>query len=390
MTRMDRCLVPTTAHQRDDNDRLGSMAPSGQTDQRAQLVALGVLGLVVVAVLGRSAPTIPSDIDAAAYLDTIEAVRSGLAYHPAVDGVFRGHGLGPVDSVLAIRSPIGFWLLAALGDTMAWIGFLVLVTAAALSIGAGLERPAYAMGVVAFFVTVGSVAWTAPELWAAVLVVAAIGLALQDHLVAAAMVATVATGLRELAVLALVGLLLHGLRSRTKWWPPVVGIATATGWYLWHWNRTLPYLVPDGAGHQAQLLGTSRGPQSVLAMTGTWLPLGLVTGPLLLVAALAWAHRRRRLALIAPVLALVVTGALVHRPEWAMFVVPVTLAVGTDELHRRVVDLRASTVAPVVENPEVAATAAPPRHESQVPSTSPRRWLGSGHDHLDQRDLRGR
>ena len=319
------------------------MGPTSRTDRRGQLLAVGALGLVVLAALAPSTPTIPPDIDAAAYRDTIEAMRSGLAYPRAVDQVFRHHGLGPVDSVLAIRSPAGFWLLAAVSDGTAWAGFLTLVAGTALVIGVALERPAYAMGVIAFFVTVGSVAWTAPELWAAVLVVAALGLALQDHLVAAALVATVATGLRELAVLALVGLLLHGLRCRTRWWPPVAGIVAATAWYLWHWDRTLPYLAADGAGHQAQLLGTSRGPESVLAMTGTWLPLGLVTGPLLLVAAVAWARRRRRLTLLAPVLALVTAGALVHRPEWSMFVVPLILAIGSDELHHRMVELRAST-----------------------------------------------
>lgn len=308
-----------------------------RSDTRAQLLAVGAVGLIVLVALGRSAPAIPGNIDPAVYQDIVNELRSGQEFHQTVDSVFRRYGMGPVDSVLAIRSPIGFWWLALVGnDTIVWIIFLLVVTAAALVLGSGLDRPVYAIGVIWYFAVVGMAAWTAPELWAAVLVVMAVGLALRDRWVEATIAAAVATSLRELAVLVLIGLFLSRLRYRSGWSVPIVGAALCAGLYLWHWSRTAPFLVADGSGRQAELLGTGQGPGGVLEMMSTWLPGGIIIGPILFLAAVSWAHRHDAVPLVVPAVGLVLAGLIVDRPEWAIFVVPLTLPLGADEIEHRI------------------------------------------------------
>lgn len=310
--------------------------PEVRSDSRAQLFIVAAVGLIVIIAVGRSAPTIPENIDPVVYLDVIHELRTGQEFHQTIDSVFRSYEMGPVDSVLAVRSPVGFWWLAGLGsDAIAWLTFLVAATIAALTIGSSLHRPAYAIGVIWYFAMVGTAAWTAPELWASVLVVIAVGLALRDRWIEATIVATVATSIRELALLVLVGLVLSRIRNRSGWSIPVLGIGVCAGLYLWHWNRTLPFLAADGAGKQARLFGTGDIPGSVLDMMSTWLPAGIVLGPVLFVATIAWAHRHGSLLVVAPVLALVMTGLIVHRPEWAIFVVPLTVSLGADELDHQ-------------------------------------------------------
>ncbi len=309
------------------------MSAFGSIPAKIQQVLVGAVGATMMIALGRSVPTIPDNIDPVVYQRIIQAMRRGEGFYPAIDDVFRAHGMGPVDSVLAVRSPLGFEFLAVLGsDAVAWLAFLGAVTLAALLVARTLDSPVVAVVVVVFFVLVGRVAWSAPELWASVLVVAAVGLALDDRWIPAVAVATLATTIRELAVLVLVGIVLSQMRSWRSMVAPIAGLGVAGLFYLSHWDRVTPYLVPTGQGRQATLLGTGSFPTGVVAMMSAWLPAGTVLGPILFVAALVWAQRRGRLALIVPVLGLVATGVVVDRPEWATFVVPLILALGLDEL----------------------------------------------------------
>lgn len=312
------------------------MSALGSIPAKPQQLLVAGVGALLTAVLGRTVPAIPDNIDPVVYHRIIGVMRRGTGFYPAIDEVFRAHGMGPVDSFLAVRSPLGFQFLTLLGDDrVAWLAFLAAVTVAAVLLARVLDNPIAAVFVIVFFSVVGQAAWTAPELWASVLVVAAVALALDERWIPAVATATVATSVRELAVLVLVGIALARWRSgRTV--APMFGFAAAAVFYLIHWNRVAPYLVPPGQGRQATLLGTGSFPTGVLTMMGTWLPAGGVVGPVLFVAALAWAHRRGRLALIGPVLALVLTGLLVNRPEWATFVVPLTLALGLDELGHHI------------------------------------------------------
>ncbi len=295
------------------------------------------VGAVMLAAFGRSAPTIPDNIDPVVYHRLITAMRDGGGFYRSIDEQFRAHGMGPVDSVLAIRSPLGFWLLTLAGsDLAAWILLVVAATGAAVLMARVLHRPLYAALIVVFFVMVGQVAWTAPELWASILVVAAVALALDERWLSAVVLATVATSLRELAVLVLVGLVLSRLRHGRAIAAPIAGLALATVFYLVHWDQVRPFLVRAGDGRQANLLGTGSLPGGALAMMSTWIPAGVIVGPLLFLAALAWAHRREKLLLLVPVLGLVSTGVLVDRPEWATFVVPFTLTLGLDEVDLRI------------------------------------------------------
>mgnify|MGYP006924546466 CR=1 FL=1 len=288
-------------------------------------------------VLGRSAPEIPGNIDPFVYHRVVQSMSGGLEFYPSLDEVFRAYGMGPVDSVLAVRSPLGFWFLALIGnDNVTWLLMLAAATVAALLLARTLHNPVLAITVILFFESVGQVAWTAPELWASILVVAAVGLALDEQWIPAAVTATIATSVRELAVLVLVGIAVSQRRSGRSVVAPVVGLGVVTAFYLAHWTRASSYLVPVGEGRQADLFGTGSFPSGVLAMMSTWLPGGVVVGVILFAATLAWAHRRDRLALLAPVLALVLAGVLVDRPEWATFVIPLTLALGLDELVDRI------------------------------------------------------
>ncbi len=327
-------------------------------ETRPQLLVVGLTGLIVIAVFGRSAPIIPANIDPVVYLDVVDELRSGQPFHRAIDSVFRGYGMGPVDSVLAVRSPVAFWWLASAGgNNIAWLAFLLAATAAAVILGSALERPIYAAAGIGYFAMVGMAAWTAPALWASVLVVMAVGLALRDRWIEAALMATVATSIRELAVLVLLAVLLNRLHNRSGWWAPTAGIGACGAFYLWHWNQTMPFLVDDGAGRQAQLFGTGRVPGSVIDMMSTWLPAGVVVGPILFVATVAWARRNDGLLVVAPVIGLVATGLVVHRPEWAIFVVPLTLPLGGDEIDRRIRRRRRASQPSVPPVPAVAGPA---------------------------------
>ena len=313
------------------------MTVFGSVTESAQRLLVVGIGVLTMGVLGRSAPDIPDNIDPAVYRRLIEAMRAGGGFYVSIDETFRAHGMGPVDSVLAVRSPLGFQLLALVDrDVIAWLLLLVATTAAAFLLARVLHRPVVAVVVIVFFALVGQVAWTAPELWASVLVVAAVALALDDRWLPAVAVATVATSVRELAVLVLVGLVVSAWRRGRSSTVPLSGLLAAAVYYLVHWSRVMPYLAPAGAGRQADLFGTGSFPGGVVAMTGTWIPGGLAIGPVLFILALAWAGRRGHLPLIAPVLGLVLTGAVVDRPEWATFVVPITLALGLDEILWRI------------------------------------------------------
>src|SRR5205085_1844133 len=86
---------------------------------------------------------------------------------------------------------------------------------------------------------------------------------------------------------------------------------------------------------------------SALQMSGAWLPAGVVLGPVLLALTIRYLRVVGRLWLVLPLLALLLSGLLVHRVEWGMLVVPFTLALGVDEaliLRRQPVANRAQTV----------------------------------------------
>ena len=303
---------------------------------KAQQRLVAAVGIVMMLALGRSVPAIPGTIDPAVYHRILVSMRDGRRFYDAIDETFRAFGMGPVDSVLAIRSPIGFWLLAAVGsDLIAWILLLGGATIAGALMSRVLGQPIHAVWVIVFFAMVGQVAWTAPELWASILVVVALALALDNRWLPAIAAATVAGSIRELAVLVLVGIIWSRRRSRCELVAAVVGLVAVAGIYLVHWTAVTPYLAAAGDGRQAELLGTGSFPGGILAMMSTWVPGGSVVGPVLFVASLVWAHRRGQLSLVAPVLGLVATGAVVDRPEWATFVVPLTLALGLDEIGRR-------------------------------------------------------
>jgi hypothetical protein len=309
-------------------------------------------------------------VDHAVYLRTVSAMRGGAAYYPAMDGALRDV-IGPAGTVRAFRLPTVFWAWAQLpGRTWIWVGFVAvcaltgllavrlgrhalagpLVTVALLAAGFGLPLPGRG----------GRVdQWTLVEIWVAPLVV---GTALawsrrRDGL--AALLAAAAFCVRETTGLLLVGGLLAAWRTGRRRTPWIVGLLAAGAVTLLHAHAAGPFLAGPGSGAETPLLGTGR-PWFVPTMTGAGLPLGVVLGPVLWVAAVAHArhgpgHEDRAVGALH--LWLPLLGLVLRRDYWGLLVLPLVLVWGVDEIAARVEAWRAPRR--TSRRPAVAGLAAP-------------------------------
>ena len=309
-------------------DRASSAAAASTNEHRWLVVAI-----TAVLAVGSAVRTPRLKNDPLVYLGALHRMRGGQGYYRALDAAMREGRIGPVETVRAFRLPTAFLLWRWLPtDHLVWVGFLVLVVAATAAMAWTVREPLCALLFAGYLIVVGTDGYSAPELWAAPLIAIGFALAMRGRTLTAVAVLLVASSMRELAILALIGVVLDG------WGRPAVRRAALGGCSLLavgallHARGVRPYLVPQGQGLEAHLLGSARLPQSLLRMSGAWLPAAMVLGPILVVLAVRWVRTHCRGRMVLPHLALLLTGLAVHRPEWGLLIVPFTLCWGVDEL----------------------------------------------------------
>jgi hypothetical protein len=270
-------------------------------------------------------------IDEVINRQTVDQMRTGDGYYEAMEGALR-RNVGPASSVRAFRTPFAFlawrWLPGAGGRWLAYVAVVVLVCGLLVSTTNApwvapivalyllrFGRPHYASGWIDQYLLV--------ELWALPAVVGAIVAWRVGRTGVATGLAVVASAVRELAVLLVIGAVISAVLRRTPWRPAIVATATMALIFGVHGWLTSPHLADRGA--EAALLGTG-GIDRVFTMAAVGLPRPNLVGPLLWGVSWWWLIRQRDVRLFAaPLLALPLIGLFVGRDYWGLLVVPLEL-----------------------------------------------------------------
>jgi hypothetical protein len=285
--------------------------------------------------LARQVPRFGSDRpDPGVYLDAVHRMRDGSGYYDAMDAAMRAGGIGPVESVRAFRLPTWFHLAQlAPSDRVLWWAFLAIVVTGTVAILARLVlHPLSALAGGAVLALEGLDGYTFPDVWAVPWVAAAWWAAARRRWWAASACGAVATGLREVALLALLAVAVEAWRRARSLRPALVALSALAVLAVVHARGAAAHLVPAGEGREAQFLGSGHGPASVADLATAWVPGGWAVGLPLYGLALWHLHRIRLLPVAAPWLALPLVGLAAHRPEWGALVVPLAVTFGVDAL----------------------------------------------------------
>jgi hypothetical protein len=296
----------------------------------ARLVVVAVVALCIASAF--STPSIRNDRDPAVFRDTLLFMRQGHGYYKAAELGLEAHFIGPVASARGMRLPTVFLLWRLVGGLHAvWLLYLALVvvgtTVAAILL---VRSPLLAALPALYLFRLGRDAYPLTELWAVPFIAWAMAATAANRPRLAAVLATVATAIRELAFPMLVGGLIVSLQRRRERWAWVAGIAAVLGLFAIHSHLASPFL--RNPGHEAPLLGSGSFPSTFVDLIGFNLVGRAVIGPALF--ALAVWHLRERGWLVAfgPFFALGLVGLLVDRPYWGSMVVPFTLLFGGQQL----------------------------------------------------------
>jgi hypothetical protein len=296
----------------------------------ARLVVVAVVALCVGSAF--STPSIRNDRDPAAFRDTYLHMREGFGYYKAADLGLKDHGIGPVASARGMRLPTVFLLWRVVGGLHAvWLLYLALVIVGTAVAAILLVRsPVLALLPALYLFRLGRDAYPLTELWAVPFIAWAMAATALNRPRLAALLATVATAIRELAFPMLLGGLIVSLRRRRDWWAWVVGIAAVLALFAIHSHLASPYLHTPG--NEAPLLGSAHFPSSFFDLIGFNLVGGAVIGPALFALALWHIRERGWLVAFGPFLALGFVGLVVDRPYWGAMLVPFTLVFGGQQL----------------------------------------------------------
>ena len=278
----------------------------------AALLALCVLYAVLPPARGQE-----RFVDQVINRETVQSMRHGAGYYPAMDRALRRHG-GPVSSVRAYRLPTVFLLWRALpGGRAVWLLFVTLVAVTGFLLLDITAVPIMAP-LVAWYLLNGARphvggTWVDQhlivELWAVPAVAGALWAWRRTKWVAAA--GLVVGGLLAAHVL-------H--RPRRPW---LLAVGAVTAGVAAQSVLASGHLVAHGS--EIGLLGTG-GPDRVATMMGVGLRHPMILGPLIwvLAAARLAADRELRLLMLFYV-TLPFTGFFVGRDYWGFLVVPFTL-----------------------------------------------------------------
>jgi hypothetical protein len=300
------------------------------TAQRPLVAAAVALSLAICAVYAIAAPARGQEyfVDQAINRVTVEHMRDGDGYYRAMDRALRQYN-GPAGSARAFRLPTPFLIWRLLGSPRAiWLAYVLLVGATARVLASATDAP-LVVPLVAWYLLRAARPHNAGgfvdqylivELWTVPFIAGAIAASLRRRWWAAAALALVATSIRELAALLILGGLLAALAFRLPRRPWLAAIGAAAGILAAHVALVQSHLVAHGS--EIALLGTG-GVRRVFTMMGVGLPHGTVVGPVLwLLAAVRLAADRERALRYGLFLALPIVGLAVGRDYWGFLVVP--------------------------------------------------------------------
>jgi hypothetical protein len=290
-----------------------------------RVIAVVVTLTIVMGWSWFAGPVDAVDVDHRAHEATVANLGSG--YYPAMTDAMLERDGGPSGSVRAWRLPTLFWLWGVIGTD--WSAYLVLLAVACVALIWLLPRPLL-VPFLALYLAVNSfpqlergwqAQWLSVELWAVLLALAAIGFWWRRLELVAAAATVGAALLREHLVLLVVGGALQAWREKRPMWPWVGGLGVFAVAYAAHTAMAMPFVADEGS--EAPLWWTG-GLTEAATMAGFGLPMALVLGPMLVVAAL-W--RSRSDLMPVPLLLLPIAGFVGARPYWGLMVVPVAIAV---------------------------------------------------------------
>jgi hypothetical protein len=263
--------------------------------------------------------------------ETVDSMRAGAGYYPAMDKALRRHG-GAVSSVRAFRLPEIFVLWRVLpGPRAIWLFFVGLVAITALLLLDITSCPVIIPFVAWYMLNaarphIGHVwldQYLIVELWVTPAAAVVLWGWRRSKWALAAAFAAVASLLRELAVgLVAGGLLAAHVRHHPRR-PWLIAAGAVVAGFAVHSVLASSHLVAHG--HEIALLGTG-GPSRVGSMMGVGLPQGVLLGPLVWILAVGRLATDRDLRLLFLFfVTLPLTGFLVGRDYWGFFVVPFTI-----------------------------------------------------------------
>jgi hypothetical protein len=278
------------------------------------------VAIVVIAIFWLSPRTVSwVNGDLIAYKRTVELMREGQGYYPAMTQALEETS-GPPSTVTAYRTPTIFWLWRWTG--LSWpLVFLVIVSCGVL---VGILSWPLAGLAVAFWLVVtafppGSEQWGYQEPWAVLPLLLGLVAVRKDRWALAAIAVLVAGLIRETTALALVGGLVGAVWFKKPWWPWVACLTAWVAFIGWHAHSARPFLT-DGYRPPAGQVGVG----AVMEMAGVWLgPLGIV----IVLASLWRARFSPDWFICAPILVLIpLAGVVIFRPYWSWLSLPVAVA----------------------------------------------------------------
>lgn len=262
---------------------------------------------------------------------TVDAMRSGEGYYEAMDDALREH-VGPASSVRAFRMPTAFlvwrWLPGAHARWLVYVAMVLVVCACLVSATtAPWIVPGVALHLLRFGRPHDAAGWIDQyllvELWTLPAIAGAFLAWRRGRPALAAVLAVVATAVRELAALLVVGLVIGAVFRSSRRRPAVVAVAAVVVLVVAHAVFAGPQLADRGT--EAPLLGTG-GLDRVFTMAGVGLPRPDVVGGIVWVVALWWVfHDHDLRPFLAPLLLLPAIGLFVGRDYWGLLVVPLEL-----------------------------------------------------------------
>jgi hypothetical protein len=263
--------------------------------------------------------------------ETVQSMRAGAGYYPAMDKALRRHG-GAVSSVRAFRMPTVFLLWRVLpGPRAVWLLFVGLVAVTALMF-LDLTSAPFIVPFVAWYLLnaarphIGGALVDQDmivELWVVPLAAGVLWAWRRTRWGLAAGLAAAATLVRELAAGLVAGGLLAAQVLRRPRWPWLAAGAAVVAGVGVHSALASGHLVAHGS--EIALLGTG-GPDRVATMMGVGMRHPLVLGPLIWALAVGRLATDRELRLLFLFyITLPLTGFLVGRDYWGFMVAPFSI-----------------------------------------------------------------
>lgn len=308
------------------------------------LFAMGAV-LVGAAWLWFGHHTIESSTDTITYQRTVDLMRAGHGYYPAMKNALQSVG-GSTGRIQYFRLPTIFWFWKATGFYSS-SGTLVVVLLSGVLVGANY-RPIAGIAVLIWalvaFAHAGSLAgWGLVEFWALPLVLGSMLAMGKSRFGLACALALAAALVRELCLpilitggigAAFIASRQHRIRALLPW---IGATLFALAFYAWHISQVRPLLAAHG--REPPLFGAG-GLGSVFQMTGAYLG---VLGALVVMVAL-WKQRGAAtwwlvlpLLLGLPLTGIVIGSGLAGRPYWSILVFPVAVALLKKEPRGRLV-----------------------------------------------------